>query len=595
VSLRAETHGLRVRLDDGLELRAAQVFDCAGLWADEVARMAGDASFAIAPRKGQFLVSEEAFGVDRIVLPIPGPLGKGMLVTPIVFGGLLLGPTAEDQEDKGDRSTDPATGGRILEGCSALVPAVAAARAVRSFAGLRTVSSTGVPLVRPSSVTDRLFIVAGVRSTGLSASPAIAEQAVAEAARLRGWQRPRHPIGAIPPERVERPTGRIVCLCRSVSQGEVEAACRGILPALSLDGLKRRSGALFGDCQGNLCAVETAAILAAEHGTSIDELGRSRPGSTPFRAAPALRGRPGPSPLRGEPSSAAEGSGGWPSVDAGTIVTEVVVVGAGRAGTGAADALMASGVPALVLEHRARIGGDALTWDAEERAAVASLTDARSSGIAVLTRWTAVGLARDEGVWTVLAQGAPGTLEIRTRAVVIATGGYVMPREHRAIAGPRPAGILTSDLLERATEAGLAIGSEAVVVGRGRTAEAACGRLEATGCRVVARFDECAVDEVRGATRLSGIRAGGAWWPCDTLVLADRLLPAPWILRGLGLLDMRPGVAAPAGPDGRLGLPGLWAVGTCVEPDIDHRGSLDSGRRVGARLAAELREGRLTA
>ena len=94
---------VRLRFLDGSEIAADQVIDAAGLRADDVAALAGDSTFTISPRKGQFLVSEETFGVDRIVLPIPGPGGKGMLVTPIVFGGLLLGPSAVDISSKDDK------------------------------------------------------------------------------------------------------------------------------------------------------------------------------------------------------------------------------------------------------------------------------------------------------------------------------------------------------------------------------------------------------------------------------------------------------------------------------------------------------------
>ena len=178
---------------DGSTIRATQAFDCAGLRADDVARLAGDTSFAITPRKGEFVVSERTAGVDRIVLPIPGPLGKGMLVTPIVFGGVLLGPTADDGTDKSDRSTTADGVARILESCRGLVPGVAEMAPIRTFAGVRAVSSTGDYIIRSSTAGDRLTIVAGIRSTGISASPAIAEAAVDVAARVARLARP--PVG----------------------------------------------------------------------------------------------------------------------------------------------------------------------------------------------------------------------------------------------------------------------------------------------------------------------------------------------------------------------------------------------------------------
>ncbi|HXG39974.1 MAG TPA: FAD-dependent oxidoreductase, partial [Candidatus Limnocylindrales bacterium] len=270
VGLHDTGEAIAAELADGTTLVADEVFDCAGLAADEVAAMVGDRSFRLAPRKGEFLVSEETFGVDRIVLPIPGPLGKGMLVTPIVFGGLLLGPTAEDVADRSDRSVGPAARERILAACSALVPALRDALPVRQFAGLRHVPSTGDYVVRPSTATDRLYLCAGIRSTGISTSPAVAERAVLEAAALRGWRLASPPRVVVPPplELVE-PAGEVVCPCRGVSRGEVLGACRRPLPATTLDGVKRRGGAMFGDCQGNLCAVEIARILAAERGLAV--------------------------------------------------------------------------------------------------------------------------------------------------------------------------------------------------------------------------------------------------------------------------------------------------------------------------------------
>ncbi|HEX5417160.1 MAG TPA: FAD-dependent oxidoreductase, partial [Chloroflexota bacterium] len=254
---------VRVTLDDGTGLRADQVFNCAGLRGDDIARLAGDDTFTIRPRKGQFLVSEETFGVDRIVLPLPGPLGKGVLVTPIVFGGVLLGPTAEDQQDKSDRSVDRHGREAILAGCRQLVPAVERMVPVRQFAGLRAVSSTGDYILRPATRGDQLFHVAGIRSTGISASPAIAEHAVAWAAARRGWpSAPRHSRAPLPTVSLSEPAGEVLCVCRSISRGEVAAACRTSWSPSTLDALKRRCGVAFGDCQGNLCNVPVARLAA---------------------------------------------------------------------------------------------------------------------------------------------------------------------------------------------------------------------------------------------------------------------------------------------------------------------------------------------
>src|SRR6476661_4358578 len=309
---------------DGRTIEAAQVVDAAGLRADDVARMAGDDDVSITPRRGQFLVTEETFGVDRIVLPVPGPMGKGMLVTPIVFGGALLGPTAIDGTDKDDRATRPEETHRILDASAALVPAMADAVPVRSFVGLRPVSSTGAFVVHPSRVSDRLWLACGIRSTGISVSPAVAERVVADVITTRGWARATPARSATPPpmEFGDVETD-VVCLCRGVSRGELDAACRRPLGPLTLDGMKRRGGAMFGDCQGNLCAVAVAEIVAEGRGVDVLEVEKGPAGSWLFAGrTPQPQGTDDTVNTRAP--SLAPADDGSPS--------DLVVIGMGRAG-----------------------------------------------------------------------------------------------------------------------------------------------------------------------------------------------------------------------------------------------------------------------
>jgi len=544
-----------VRLADGTTIASDQVVDAAGLWADHVARLAGDSTFAITPRKGQFLVSEETFGVDRIVLPIPGPLGKGMLVTPIVFGGLLLGPTAADGSDKMDRSTDPDERERILAACRSLVPALDDAAPVRQFAGLRHVSSTGDFILRPSAAGDRLYVAAGIRSTGISTSPAVAEAVVADVAALRGWRlaAPRRPEP--PPLELPERAGELVCLCRSIGRGEIEAACRRPTAPRTLDGIKRRCGATFGDCQGNLCALDVAAIIADERGVAVTAVEKHRAGSWLWRTTDGLT-----LPLRPAPRDAPA----VPHPDA----WDVVVVGGGAAGQAAARSVAGEGRSVLVVDRRPTDPG---------------VTPAR---VETMSGATVVGLAPADGGWLVLVQAPADTFELRATAVVLATGGFIEPREHRAIVGPRPAGIMTGDLCRRLLAEGLLPGAWVALVGGGRRTALLSEELARCGARVV-RLDR-PPDEVRGEARLEGVRVGDEWIAADTLVLDERLLPQAFLLRPLGLVDGRPGTAAPVDEKGRLPIAGLWAAGCCVRPDLDHDGCAAAGSRVGARAAAEL-------
>jgi glycerol-3-phosphate dehydrogenase len=296
-TLTVEQTGLHITTERGRRFSASMVINAAGLWADEVARLVGDTSFRLTPRKGEFLITEEDHGVAQIILPVPSPLSKGILVTPIVFGGVLLGPTAEDVQEKSDLATTAAGLQRIREGVSRLVPAMAGAPVVRQFAGLRAVSSSGDYIIRPSTVSRRLLHVAGIRSTGLSASPAIGRY-VADLVRAELGLHLRTSYRESLPEYLSSPAadaGEVVCLCRSITRGEVLAAMRGPLPPTTLDGLKRRTGAMLGECQGNLCIPRLIELFREELGRDPLSLEKHVPRS--YVIAGVLAGaRTAPSP-----------------------------------------------------------------------------------------------------------------------------------------------------------------------------------------------------------------------------------------------------------------------------------------------------------
>jgi glycerol-3-phosphate dehydrogenase len=253
--LRMAEDRVLVRTSSGRDLSASLVINAAGLWSDEIARLAGDVSFTIRPRKGQFVVVEEDHGVAQIILPVPNKISKGILVTPIVFGGVMLGPTAEDVDEKTDLATTVEGLRAIREGVRRYVPDVAEAESVRQFAGLRAVGSESDYIIRASTAGRRLLHVAGIRSTGLSASPAIGRY-VGELVRAELELVKRADFQAELLEYLAEThpdEGDVICLCRSITRGEILAALRSPLPPGSLDGLKRRTGAMLGDCQGNLC------------------------------------------------------------------------------------------------------------------------------------------------------------------------------------------------------------------------------------------------------------------------------------------------------------------------------------------------------
>jgi glycerol-3-phosphate dehydrogenase len=165
--------GFVVHSGNGESVACRTLVNCAGLRADEVARMCGDDSFEIYPRKGEFLVFDA--WLDRILLPTPTARTKGVLVFPTIDGKVIAGPTAVDGEDKDDWSVRPEARDEILPKATAMWPPLADAEQIGAYAGLRPAGRGVNYLIAPSRACEGLVNVAAIRSTGLTASLGIAE------------------------------------------------------------------------------------------------------------------------------------------------------------------------------------------------------------------------------------------------------------------------------------------------------------------------------------------------------------------------------------------------------------------------------------
>jgi glycerol-3-phosphate dehydrogenase len=176
-SLERDASGLRVGTESGASIRSRVVVNCAGLEADAVARLAGERSFAIYPRKGEFLVFDPPAGepLERILLPVPTERTRGVLVFPTIDGKIVAGPTAVDLEDKTDWSVRPEARREIVSKAAVLYPALADAEPVFAYAGLRPAGRGVNYVIGPSETCPGLVHAAAIRSTGLSASLGIAK------------------------------------------------------------------------------------------------------------------------------------------------------------------------------------------------------------------------------------------------------------------------------------------------------------------------------------------------------------------------------------------------------------------------------------
>jgi glycerol-3-phosphate dehydrogenase len=181
--------------------------------------MAGDDSFGVFPRKGEFFVFDPPGGrpLERILLPVPTKRTKGVLVFPTIDGRVVAGPTAHDQEDKADWSVRLEARDEVLGKARAMLPALEGAEPVASYAGLRPAGRDGANyLIGPSTACPGLVNVAAIRSTGLSASLGIGEHVAALVSELGIEPGPERALKTVPPPESRTPWWRRTALYRGV-------------------------------------------------------------------------------------------------------------------------------------------------------------------------------------------------------------------------------------------------------------------------------------------------------------------------------------------------------------------------------------------
>jgi glycerol-3-phosphate dehydrogenase len=245
------------------------VINAAGNHGDEIEAICRPSPFTIAPRKGQFVVFDKsAVGlVKSIILPVPTERTKGTVICRTAFGNLLVGPTAEDQQDRDRADVDEATLRMLVAKGVELVPGLAHVGVNAIYAGLRP--ATQFKDYQISVQPERQWItVAGIRSTGLTGSLGIAAHVAGLYSRHFRPIEDAAPIWTpVPNICEERPRpylteqgGDILCHCEWVTRGEIEAALAGPLPAGDIGGLKRRTRAMMGRCQGFYCSAQVMAL-----------------------------------------------------------------------------------------------------------------------------------------------------------------------------------------------------------------------------------------------------------------------------------------------------------------------------------------------
>jgi glycerol-3-phosphate dehydrogenase len=278
----------------GTVLRPRFVVNAAGLGADTVSRALGCEDFEIIARRGEWLLLDREFGrkVPRILTMMPTERTHGIMVIPTAHGTCLLGPTAEDLDNKHDRSTSADVLAGVLRECRTLMPGIDERYVIKSFSGLRPHSERTYRIER-SALKRNVIQAAGIRSTGVSGSLGIADHVLGLLQRA-GLDRPPKPSfassldaplpfsEALDCQLAAASTLRrtVVCACEKVTAAEIHRSLTSPLPARSISGIAKRTHATWGRCQGSACLSGVSFIASLYLGGQAWELPFGEPGST---------------------------------------------------------------------------------------------------------------------------------------------------------------------------------------------------------------------------------------------------------------------------------------------------------------------------
>ena len=261
--------------------QAKYIINAAGVYADQIHNLIGQPAFKILPNRGQYYLLDKAEGsrVLHVIFQCPTDEGKGVLISPTVHGNLLVGPNSENIVECEDASVTSEGLSFIAESAKKSVTSIRLNESIRNFAGIRAIADVDDFIIGESASAKNFINLAGIKSPGLSAAPAIAQMAVSILSDI-GLELIEKPIVNDTRKKIrfkqlsseaknelikKNPAyGHIICRCETITEGEILDALNSPIPASTIDGVKRRCNAGMGRCQGGFCAPRVLEIIRRE-------------------------------------------------------------------------------------------------------------------------------------------------------------------------------------------------------------------------------------------------------------------------------------------------------------------------------------------
>lgn len=294
VDIKKENEIYEISLEGGNTLKSKMVINAAGLGGGFLNNLVSEVKYEINPVKGEYCLFDKVAGTlcEKTLFQVPSELSKGVLVTPTVDGNLLVGPNA-----KSSKSIETSREGidEILDKSKKTIKDIPVDRVLNTFSGLRPKVSGGDFIIEEAKDAKNFINVIGIDSPGLTAAPAIAKYVVNLVSNninlneKENFKETRTKMIRMSELSIEEKNkliaknpsyGKMVCKCEFVTEGEIIDSIKIPLGATTIDGVKRRTRAMMGGCQGGGCIIPISMILSKELGIDISEVNKNSKSST---------------------------------------------------------------------------------------------------------------------------------------------------------------------------------------------------------------------------------------------------------------------------------------------------------------------------
>lgn len=293
-AIRKDEEGHFVVTTTAGEYHSKYIINAAGIYADKVHEMIGEKEFTIKPTRGQYFLLDKSQNrlARHTLFQCPNEKGKGVAVTPTVHGNLMVGPDAEVLDHE-DLSTTAKVLSFVREKAGLSIPSIDYRENIRNFAGLRARSDRGDFIIEESKSVKNFFNLAGMASPALSSAAAIGVVAKDWVLSKENFAKKEHYVDSRRRIKFKQLSaeeknelikknpayGRVICRCETVTEGEILETFNTPIPPRSIDGVKRRTNAGMGRCQGGFCGEKVAMILKEKLHLNYDEILQDKPGS----------------------------------------------------------------------------------------------------------------------------------------------------------------------------------------------------------------------------------------------------------------------------------------------------------------------------